>query len=145
MVDHGGCAAVVHLEGVGGPAGEPRREVDEEAGVGTGVSVDDLVVVAHAEHVERGPGDEADEQHVGRREVLELVDQEVAVAGLDPSAQAAVAEEGLDGRGDLLVEVDDAAPLELGPVGVDHVGQARDVAAVGLHLGRVSAGPGGPR
>ena len=47
------------------------------------MAVDGLVVVAHAEDFERWTRDEADQHHVGRCEVLELVDQEVAVAGLD--------------------------------------------------------------
>ena len=72
--------------------------------------VDALVVVAHAEDVGRGPGGQAHEQHVGGREVLQLVDEEVAVVGLHGPAQIAVAQERLDGAEDLLVEVDDAAP-----------------------------------
>ena len=107
-VDDGDRAAVVDLERVVGGAGEQAGEVEEEAGIGAGVAVDDLVVVAHAEHVEPGRGQQAEQEHVGRREVLELVDEQVAAAGLRPPPAVAVAQQELDGAVDLLVEVDDA-------------------------------------
>ena len=106
--DHLHRAAVVDLQGVVGRGREEAVEVDQEVGVGAGVAVDDLVVVAHAEHVEGGRGQQPQEQDVGRREVLELVDQEVAAAGLGPAPEVAVGQEQLDGAVDLLVEVDRA-------------------------------------
>ena len=89
-----------------GRAGEQAGEVEEERRVGTGVAVDDLVVVAHAEHVETGRGQQAEQQHVGRRQVLELVDEQVAAPGLGPPPPLTVAQEEVDGAVDLLVEVD---------------------------------------
>ena len=107
-VDDRDRAAVVHLERVVGGAGEQAGEVEQEGRVGAGVAVDDLVVVAHAEHVEARRGQQPHQEHVGRREVLQLVDQQVAAAGLGPAAVLAVAQEELDRGVDLLVEVDGA-------------------------------------
>ena len=106
-------AAVVDGQRVGDGAGEQPLVVDEERRVGAGVAVDALVVVADAEHVERRQRQQAHEQHVGRREVLELVDEEVAARALHRAAERAVGEQHLDGAVDLLVEVDGAAPGEL--------------------------------
>src|SRR5205085_10878401 len=66
-VHHRHRAAVVDLEGVVGGAREEAGEVDEEGGVGAGVAVDDLVVVAHAEHVEGRGREQAQHEDVGRR------------------------------------------------------------------------------
>ena len=65
-LDHGRRAPVVHLQGVAGGTGEVAVVVDEETGVGPGVAVDDLVVVADPEAVERRGGQQADEEEVGR-------------------------------------------------------------------------------
>ena len=67
-----------------------------------------LVVVADAEDVGRRAGGQADEQHVGGREVLQLVDEEVAVVGLHGAPQLAVAQQRLERAEHLLVEVDGA-------------------------------------
>ena len=80
------------------------------------MTVDALVVVADAEHVEGRQAEQADQQDVGRREVLELVDEEVPAAPLHRGAERAVGENRLDRRVDLLVEVDDAAVGEGGAV-----------------------------
>ena len=79
--DHGCGTAVVDLEVVGRGPGEVAGKVDEEPGVGPGVAVDDLVVVAHAEHVGRRASHQPDQEQMGRGEVLELVDQERPGAG----------------------------------------------------------------
>ena len=81
-----------------------------------------------------GHGREAHQQHVGRGEVLELVDEEVAVLGLHGSAQRTVAQEGLDGAEDLLVEVDGAPPAQLLTVGPVRRGEAGHVVELGLDL-----------
>ena len=51
-----------------------------------------------------------------RREVLELVDEQHSGEALAPQAEGRIAEQTLDGAGDLLVEVDDALIGELSPV-----------------------------
>ncbi len=106
-------AAVVHGQRVGDGAGEQALVVDEERRVGAGVAVDALVVVADAEHVEGRQRQEAHQQHVGRREVLELVDEQVAARALDRAAERPVGQQHLDGAVDLLVEVDRAAAGQL--------------------------------
>ena len=122
-------AAVVHGQRVRDGAREQPLVVDEERRVGAGVAVDALVVVADAEHVERRQRQQAHEQDVGRREVLELVDEEVAARALHRAAERAVGEQHLDGAVDLLVEVDRAAPGELLAERREQLGQARDVVA----------------
>ena len=102
-----------------------------------------LVVVADAEDVGGRAGRQAHEQHVGGREVLELVDEEVAVVGLHGPAQLAVPQQGLDGAEDLLVEVDRAPPAQLVAVRLVGRGEARHVVERVLHLLRVAAGRGG--
>ena len=124
-------------------AGEQAPVVDQEARVGAGVAVDGLVVVTDPEHVEAGERQQAEQQHVGRREVLELVDEEVPARALDRAPERAVAEQD-DERGvDLVVEVDGVAPSELIAEGREHLGQPRHVVAPGLHLGGVAATPAG--
>ena len=147
-VDDRHGAAVVHLEQVGGGVevgnGDVATEVDEEAGVGAGVLVDHLVVVAHGEHVERGGRQQAHEQDVGGREVLELVDEEVPVAPLLGRPELAVDEQRLDRRVHLLVEVDHAALAQGRAVGAEQRGEAGDVVALGLDLvGQAQAEPHG--
>ena len=63
-------AAVVDLEGVVVRTGEVLREIDQELRRGSGVPVDDLVVVADAEAVVRRRREQPDEQHVRRVQVL---------------------------------------------------------------------------
>ena len=127
-------AAVVHRERVRDGPGEQSLVVDEERRVGAGVAVDALVVVAHAEHVERRTRQQADEQHVRRGEVLELVDQQVPARALHRAAELAVGEQRLDGGVDLLVEVDGAALGEPAAVRREQLGQPRDVVARGLDV-----------
>ena len=64
-------------------AGEVAVVVDEELGVGARVAVDHLVVVADAEHVVGGRGDEPQHEQLRGREVLELVDEQVAALALE--------------------------------------------------------------
>ena len=128
-------AAVVDRERVRRSAREQPRVVDEERRVGAGVAVDALVVVADAEHVEAGTGQQADQQHVRRREVLELVDEEVPARALHRAPELAVGQQHLDGGVDLLVEVDRTAPGELAPVCREQLGEPGDVVAACLdHL-----------
>ncbi len=127
-------AAVVHVQGVLAGTGEQGGVVDEEAGVGVGVAIDALVVVADAEHVEAGQRQQAQQQDVGRGEVLELVDEHVAAGALQLAAERAVAEQRLDRGVDLLVEVDGAALGQGGAVGGEQRGEAGHVVAPGLHL-----------
>ena len=73
-VDDADRAAVVHFEGVVGGAGEVLVVVDQEARVGAGVAVDDLVVVADAVDLPGGTRQQAHQQQVGRGQFLELVE-----------------------------------------------------------------------
>ncbi len=132
-----GRAAVVHAQWVCHCTREQVGVVDEERRVGAGVAVDALVVVADPEHIERWQGEQPQHQHVGRRQVLELVDQQVTARSLHRSAVLPIAEEHLEGRVDLLVEVDHTSFGEHGPVPGEHLGEAGDVVARGLHDLRV--------
>ena len=122
-------AAVVDGQRVRHGAREQPVVVDEERRVGAGVAVDALVVVADAEHVEGREGEQPHEQHVGRREVLELVDEEVPARPLDRTAERPVGEQRLHGGVDLLVEVDDAARAEVGAERREQLGEAGHVVA----------------
>jgi hypothetical protein len=111
-------------------AREQRREVDQPGGVGAVVAVDRLVVVAHAEHGAAGCRQQPDQQQVGRREVLELVDQHDATRPLrDPSSRR-VSQQDEQRPVDLVVEVDRAAPLEGRAVRGPGGGEAVDVTVV---------------
>ena len=98
------------------------------------MTVDALVVVADAEHVEGRQAEQADQQDVGRREVLELVDEQVPAASLHLGAERAVGEDRLDGRIDLLVEVDDATVTERAAVSREQLAESVDVVAGALDL-----------
>ena len=75
---------------------------------------------------------------MGGREVLELVDEDVAVLGLHRAAQLAVLEERLQRAEDLLVVVDDALATELVAVGLVGGRQPGDVVEGVLHLLRAA-------
>ena len=79
--------------------------------IGAVVAVDRLVVVADAEHAAIGTGQQPNEQQVGGREVLELVDEQHAAGALGREAGPWLAEQDLDRPHDLLVEVERPLPL----------------------------------
>ncbi len=118
-------AAVVDLQRVRRGAREQLAVVDEERRIGAGVAVDALVVVPDAEHVEGRDGEQAQQEDVGRREVLELVDEEVPAGALHRAAERPVPEQRLDGRVDLLVEVDGPALGQPVAIGGEQLGEAR--------------------
>ena len=64
---------------------------------------------------------------MGRVEVLELVDQEVAALGLRGRPRPGVGQQDLDGPVDLLVEIDRAGVGQRGAVAVESLGDARGV------------------
>ena len=143
-VDHGGRAAVVDLEGVVAGTGEQPVVADQPLRRGPGVAVDRLVVVAHPEDGQIGAGQQPDQQQVGGSEVLELVDQQQPARPLGGAAGVGLGQEHLDGAHDLLVEVQLVAGGQAGPVALDHVGEAVDVAlAVRPRPRRGRAGRGG--
>ena len=80
---------------------------------------------------------------MGRGQVLELVDEQVAVLGLNPAPERAVAQQRLERAVDLLVEVDRAEAGKALPVGVEAGGEPGDVVAHLLDLlGRDEPEPG---
>ena len=121
---------------VGSWIGRPREarvELGEGGEAGAPEAVDRLVVVADDHHVVGPvgrPAEHLDQLDLGDVGVLELVDEEVAELAL-PAAQDVGADlEQLGDGGDLLAEVERAAPDELGLVGaVDgrELGQAHDL------------------
>ena len=133
-VDHDRRAAVVDLERVVGRAGKVPGEVDEEVGVGARVAVDHLVVVADAEHVVRGRGDQPHEQQVRGAQVLELVDQEMPALALHRAAQRGIATQRLDRARDLAVEVGGVVTRERVAVEVVHRRETLDVSALALDV-----------
>ena len=70
-------------------------------------------------------------------QVLELVDEQVAMLGLDPAAEVTVAKQRLERPVDLLVEVDGPDSVEPLAKAIETVRQAGDVVAHLLHLGRI--------
>ena len=79
--------------------------------------------------MEAGRSDEAEEQEIGRGEVLEFVDEEVAATRLPPLPEGRVGEERLDGPVDLFAVVDASGVVEAPPVGVEGVGEPGHVVA----------------
>ena len=140
-----GRAAVVDLERVVGRAGEVGGEVDEEVGVGAGVAVDDLVVVADAEHVvararrraARAAGARGGGPGTRRRAGAGTrVARAPRSAGSRQSASTAPR--------DLPVEVDRVVVFETVAVVLVHRGEAFDVAALRARRARGSAGRAAP-
>src|ERR1039458_4549567 len=119
--------------------GDEVVEVDEPPGWGTGVSVDGLVVVADAEDAQCRARHEAQEEHVRRGEILELVDEEELAAALGVASDLGLGEEHLKAAVDLLVEVHRAAPRELVAIAREDLREALDVASeLVLHDPRAS-------
>ena len=75
---------------------------------------------------------------MGRGEVLQLVDEEVAVVGLHGAPQLAVVQQRLERAEDLLVEVDHAPAAQRVAVRLEGGGQAGDVVEAVLDLLRVA-------
>jgi len=127
-------AAVGDLQGGRSRAREQALVLQQEPGIGACVAVDGLVVVAHAEHVQSGRGQQPQQQQVRGRQVLELVHQQVPAALLPAGPQLGVGQQQPDGLVDLLVEVALVTLGQPGPVGLEDAGEAGHVVALGLHL-----------
>ncbi len=130
-------AAVVRRQRVVRTAGEVAVVVDQELGVGARVAVDHLIVVADAEHVVRGRGDEAEQQQLRGREVLELVDEKMARLALERGAHVGCAQQRFDRAVDLLVVIDRSIGVQLVAVLLEHRPEAGDVVALGFDHVRV--------
>ena len=136
---HRGRAPVVDVKQMAGRAGEPALVLDQPAGRRSRVAVDGLVVVAHAEGLGPRAREQADHQHMGGREVLELIHQQHSAhsAGCGPGGR--VGEQHVDGPHDLVVEVDDASLLQRLGVSRSQVREALNVrGVVELDRGRVA-------
>ncbi len=129
-LDDAGGTAVVDLERVVAGTWEPPIEVDQPARIGAVVPVDRLVVVADAEHRPTPRREQPHQQHVGRREVLELVDEQHPARVLRGSPRLGLCEQHVDGAPDLVVEVDRAGLLEGVAIERPHVVEPVDVASV---------------
>ena len=135
------CSSRRRVGGPGGGAvrvvrrrrGEPALELGEGGEAGAAESVDRLVVVADDHDVVgpvRRPAEQLDELDLGDVGVLELVDQDVAELALLAAQDVGPGLEQLRDGGDLLAEVERAAPRELLLVGVvdsGELGQAQDL------------------
>jgi len=133
-IHHIGRAAVVHLERMITGRREPRDEVDQPGRVRTVVPVDRLIIVAHPEHRPGGCGQQAHEEQVSRREILELVDEQHTTRPLGGPAGLGLREQDPDRSMDLSVEVDHPVAIQRTQVLRVHVDQPVDVTAV-AHLG----------
>ena len=125
---------VVDAQGMLSGPWEQRAVVDEESRVGSGVPVDALVVVTDAEHVEGRQAEQADQQDVGRREVLELVDEQVPAPSLHLGTERSVGEDRLDCSVDLFVEVDDTTVAEGAAESWEQLAETIDVVTRALDL-----------
>ncbi len=131
-------ATIIDLQRMLARARKILPEVDQESRVRAGVPVDDLVVVADTEDIRLRTGGQPDEQHVRGREILELIDQEMAVKFLDAAPEVAVPHERLDRAVDLFVEVDRVTSPQFLAVGFEGAGQARNVVDLILDFFRMT-------
>ena len=107
--------------------GKYSAEIDEVLGGGSRVAVDHLVVVADPEAVRGWAAEQPNQQHVGRIEILELVNQQVPTAPLGRAPCLGITYQDLDCSVDLLVEVHGSRRGHRFPVGVESFGQALSV------------------
>ncbi len=128
--DRTGRAPVVDLERVVAGPGEQLGEVDQPRRIGAVVAVDRLVVVADAEHVAARCGEQADQQQVRGREILELVDEHHTTRPLRGTPGVGLRQQHEQGPIDLIVEVDRALSFEPAAERRPHAGQPVDVAVV---------------
>ena len=105
-------------------------ELDQPLGRGAGVAVDRLIVVAHREDRQRRAGEETQQQHVRRRQVLELVDQQDFAATLGRDTNVGFAEHDLDRTIDLFVEIDLTVIGEVSAVIGEEVGESVEVTLI---------------
>ncbi len=143
-VDDRGRAPVVDREVVAAGAGKEIGVVDQPRGGGACVAVDGLVIVADPEHVGLGPCQQPHQQHMGRGEILELVDEHDLARPSGGSPSLGISAQDLDGAEDLLVEVEEAMAGQGLAVSRDDGGKVTDIAAELLldHLRRPQAEPG---
>ena len=87
-------------------------EVEDVVDRGAPEGVDRLVVVADDRHVAMPLGEQPDELRLRPVRVLELVDEDVPEAGLDPLASLGRLADEPERQGDLVAEVDEAAGRE---------------------------------
>ena len=123
-IDDRSRAAVVDLERVLRRAREVAAVVDEEPGVGARVTVDDLIVVAHAEHVvARAPtSSRRSNTWAGVRSCSSSTSR-WRCSACRSRRNAPSLEQQLDGQVDLLVVVDHLPAAQLGPVRIERGGQ----------------------
>ena len=119
-VDHLGRRPVVGGQAHDLDAGEPRRHVEQQTGVGAVEPVDRLCRVAHQEQVVAAEPELVDEPVLERVEVLRLVDEHVPEPPAHDVGELRFALERLDRATQQVVEVDDLAPALLLPVAVEH-------------------------
>ena len=129
-VDDAGGTTVVDLEWMVGGAREPGGEVDQPAGISAVVAVDRLVVVSDAEHCAAWRSQKPYEQQVGRRQVLELVDQQHAAGTLRNMPSLGLRQHHVDRPPDLTIEVDQPIAVERCQISGVDIGQPVDVTVV---------------
>ena len=134
---HDGCRApIVGLQRIVGRAREPLVELGQEPRVGAAVAVDHLIVIAHAIHLKPRRCQKTKQQHIRRREILELVDQQMATPALPRAPQCRVAQQHLDCAIDLLGMIDAARRVQPFSVRVERFGEIFEVITVVLDPSR---------
>ena len=127
-----GRAPIVGLQRIVGRAGEPLVELGQEPRIGAAVAVDHLIVVAHAIYLQPRRRQKTKQQHIRRREILELVDQQMATPALPRAPQCRVAQQHLDCAIDLLSMIDAARRVQPFSVGAERFGEIFKVITLAL-------------
>ncbi len=140
-VDDRSTRSVVPTQRDGARAREARLEAEQVLDRRATKGVDRLVVVTDDGHVSRPCADQVEQVQLGGIRVLELVDQEVAIARAECRPHRRVLAQEAD-RHRQLIAVVDGAGLEQQPlvrlVGVGQLAQARGLLVAGVpRIGRV--------
>ena len=131
-------ASVVHRQWMRRGARKQFSEIHQKRRVGAGMAVDHLVVVADAKHVELGGAEETNHKHMGRGEVLELVDEEVAKPCLCLAAKLTIGQETLNCPVNLLIKVDQLTFFQLTTEQTKRVGQSGHIVAFLFSVVRIN-------
>ena len=130
--DHRRRTAVVDLERVMNGFGNVVLEAHEPLGRRAGKAVDGLVVVTDPEDRQRRPRQEPQQQHVGGREVLVLVDEQYLGTLLGGEPHPGIAQQNFDTEVDLFVEVDLTVLREVLAIVGEECREALEVAPIGV-------------
>ena len=128
--DHRRGTAIVHFERVVDRLGYVLGEAHQPLGGRAREAVNRLVVVTHRKDRQRGAGEQPQQQHVSRCEVLKLINEQDFRAPFGNPAYRRFTKEYFNRQVDLLVKIDGAVFRQMFSIAWEEVGESREIPPV---------------